>query len=179
MRILGAVLAGGRSSRFGSDKALADLNGRPLIAHAIAALARQADGVIVAGREWDDWVPDRPGPDMGPLGGINAAIHAAAARGYAGVLTYPCDAPWLETDLRAKLASQAEGAYAAEMPVIGYWPSALAPVLDDWLATTATGHSVRAWAAHAGVKPVELGGMLHNVNTPDNLRALREILRGR
>ncbi len=60
MRLLGAVLAGGQSRRFGSDKALALLDGRPLIAHVIAALAAQTEAVIVCGKEWGDWVPDRP-----------------------------------------------------------------------------------------------------------------------
>src|SRR3546814_3555756 len=38
VKTLGAVLAGGRSSRFGSDKALAMLGGRTLLDHAQAAL---------------------------------------------------------------------------------------------------------------------------------------------
>ena len=45
MKLLGAILAGGRSSRFGSDKAFALLNGKPLIDHVIAALAAQTDAV--------------------------------------------------------------------------------------------------------------------------------------
>jgi molybdopterin-guanine dinucleotide biosynthesis protein A len=72
--ILGAVLAGGRSSRFGSDKAMAMLDGRPLIDHAIAAGPHCA-AVVVCGRDHPGHVclADRPAPDMGPLGAINAA----------------------------------------------------------------------------------------------------------
>jgi len=46
------ILAGGRSSRFGSDKALAVLQGRPLIAHVVRTASQVADEVVVAiGRE--------------------------------------------------------------------------------------------------------------------------------
>src|SRR5687768_5356431 len=49
--ILGAVLAGGQSSRFGSDKALAELDGRTLIARAVDALAGWCEYVVAVGRE--------------------------------------------------------------------------------------------------------------------------------
>lgn len=168
VRVLGAVLAGGESRRFGSDKAMALLRGKPLIEHAIAALAAQTDAVIVVGREHDDWVPDRPAPGLGPLGGINAALHAAAARGFAAVLTVPCDAPWLPEDLVARLD---EGGFVAEMPVVGLWPVGLAAGLDAWLAESED-RSVRRWARYAGVPPVAIKQGLPNINTPDDLRTL-------
>ncbi|HMP57293.1 MAG TPA: NTP transferase domain-containing protein, partial [Novosphingobium sp.] len=49
--ILGCVLAGGQSSRFGSDKALAELGGRSLLALAVDALSGWCETVVVAGRE--------------------------------------------------------------------------------------------------------------------------------
>lgn len=171
MRLLGAVLAGGESRRFGSDKALALLDGRPLIEHVVAALAAQVDAVIVCGREWGDWVPDRPAPGLGPLGGINAALHAAVERGYDAVLTAPCDVPVLPADLAARLAAHG-AAFVATMPVIGLWPAALAGELDAWLART-DDRSVRAWGRRAGAVAIALGEELANVNTPDDLEALR------
>ena len=49
--ILGVVLAGGLSTRFGSDKALAEWGGRSLLLHAVDNLAGQCEQVVVAGRE--------------------------------------------------------------------------------------------------------------------------------
>ena len=160
MKLLGAVLAGGRSTRFGSDKALALLDGKPLIEHAIDALAAQVDAVIVCGREYGDWVPDRPEPGLGPLAGINAALHAAAARGYDAVLTCPCDLPALPGDLAERLAG---AAYVADVPVIGRWPALLAEALDAHLAAGGD-RSVRRWAPAVGAVPVEFGP-LPNLNT--------------
>ena len=50
MRILGAVLAGGASARFGSDKAMAQFAGKPLIEHQAVAfrLADMATQIAVA-----------------------------------------------------------------------------------------------------------------------------------
>ena len=167
MRLLGAVLAGGRSTRFGSDKALALLDGKPLIEHAIDALAAQVDAVIVCGREGG--IPDRPAPDLGPLGGINAALHAALAQGFDAVLTCPCDLPLLPPGLAGSLVG---GGYVEAMPVIGLWPAALAPMLDAYLAECED-RSVRGWARAAGVPAVRLSGTLPNLNTPAALAAFR------
>lgn len=171
MRLLGAVLAGGESRRFGSDKAAALLHGKPLIEHAIAALAAQTGAVIVCGREGGDWAPDRPGPGLGPLGGINAAIHAAAARGYDAVLTCGCDVPVLPPGLASRLRDAGPAAFLADMPVIGLWPAALAGALDAHLGITQD-RSVRCWARLAGAVAVTLDTVPPNVNTPQDLARL-------
>lgn len=169
MRVLGAVLAGGRSRRFGSDKAVALLDGRPLIVHAIAALEQRVDAVIVCGRDWGDWVPDRPGPDLGPLGGLNAALHAAAGRGFDAVLSVPCDVVALP------LLPFVGAGYAEEMPVIGLWPVTLAPLLDSRLAANED-RSVRRWARMMGVPAVSIGPLV-NINRREDLRALTPLAR--
>ncbi len=83
-RVEGFVLAGGRSSRFGTDKALAPITGRPLLARAVAAL--KALGLrprVVAsepgpynGFGVDVVSSERPG--LGPAEGLRAAMEASA-----------------------------------------------------------------------------------------------------
>ena len=104
-RVLGAVLAGGRSRRFGSDKAAALLDGRPLLDHVVEALAPQVDAVVVCGRRHASLpsLVDRLGPDLGPLGGLNAALHHAAAHGFELVLTAGCDMPGFRPNVLATL----------------------------------------------------------------------------
>ncbi len=49
MSVTAIVLAGGASRRYGSDKLAADLDGAPVLARTIEAVAPLADGVLVAG----------------------------------------------------------------------------------------------------------------------------------
>ncbi len=171
-RILGAVLAGGRSRRFGSDKALAIYGGTTLIEHAIAALAPQVDAILVCGRSIDGvtCVADRPAPDLGPLGGLNAALCHAAACGFDAVVTIPCDMPLLPADLVARLRREGATSVVAGMPVVGLWPASLAGLLDTLLAEDGD-RSMRGWVARVGALPVAVEGLV-NVNTPADLRGL-------
>ena len=84
------VLAGGASRRFGGDKLLADLDGRPLLHHALDALAAIANPIVVV------LAPDAPEPPIpdalaaavasrairprhqGPLAGVAAGLPALA-----------------------------------------------------------------------------------------------------
>ena len=129
-RVLGAVRVGGASSRFGSDKALADWHGEPLAAHAAAALAPFCAAVIqVGGAD----VPDRPRAGLGPLGGIAGALAHAAAHGFDTVLTIACDMPRVPAGLVEALLYEAP-ACCADAPVLGHWPAALAADLAGKLA---------------------------------------------
>lgn len=145
--ILGAILAGGRSQRFGSDKAAALLGGRALIDHVADALALHVDRLIVCGRAHDSlgFVSDRPAADLGPLGGLNAALDYARTKGFERVVTLPCDTPLIDRELITALLAHGGPAILAECPVIGIWPAQFAPSLDQWLATSGD-RSIRAWA---------------------------------
>lgn len=170
--ILGAVLAGGRASRFGSDKGAALFEGRALIDHALAALGRHCDALVVVGREWRGVasVPDRPAPDFGPLGGLAGALHHALAIGANRVLTLGCDTPLVPDILLADLAARQTPALLNDMPVIGIWPASLSPLLDDFVVTDPR-RSVRGWAARCGAVALA-APPLPNINTPADLDRL-------
>ena len=166
--VMGAVIAGGKSTRFGSDKAVAAYQGRQLIDHAIASLADQTAEVVICGREHDGLrsIADQPAPGMGPLGGIAAALIEARARGYAAVLTAPCDAINLPDDL-LKLFFPFP-AYAESLPVIGLWPvSAAADALA--ILESEDIHSVKAFARRISAQPVQLPIEPANINTAADL----------
>ncbi|UUL81709.1 molybdenum cofactor guanylyltransferase [Sphingomonas qomolangmaensis] len=165
MRLLGAVLAGGLSRRFGSDKAEALLDGERLIDRVVAALTPQVDAVILCGRA--PGLPDRPVGGLGPLAGLNAALHHARAHGFDAVLSVPCDAPYLPHDLRAILGDGP--AFIADQPVIGIWPAALADRLDVHLR--GDDRSLRRWGRATGAS-ARNAPPIANINTPADLSAL-------
>ena len=172
-RLLGAVLAGGHSRRFGSDKALALLNGKPLLEHAAEAIGGYADSVVLCGRHYPDFLslPDRPEPDMGPLGGLNAALHRAQAEGYDAVLSVACDMPILPDSVARQLIG--EGAAVAKgQHLLGYWPTSLADLLDRHLAES-DDRSVRGWLMRIQPRLVQTPE-LPNINRPEDLRRLEE-----
>ncbi len=177
--VLGVVLAGGQSRRFGSDKALAELGGRTLIDRAVAQLAHQCDAVVVAGRDAAPamTVPDRPHAGMGPLGGLCGALHHAAARGFDAVLSVPVDGFDLPGDLLGELSPGP--AHCAAAPVIGLWPVAARDALDGLLATgEARAHSMRAFAALVGARAISLSKLPFNINTPADLAAAKGLHHG-
>jgi molybdopterin-guanine dinucleotide biosynthesis protein A len=167
--ILGVVLAGGRSSRFGSNKANAILDGRALIEHARSALAPYVDRTLLVGGERGD-IPDLPHPDMGPLGGIAGALDYAADHGFASVITIACDMPRLPGGLLAALAARV-ASYCPEAPVLGHWPTAVGAQLLAHIEAF-PGWSVRRWAQTIDAWPISSEQPIPNVNTPADLAAL-------
>jgi molybdenum cofactor guanylyltransferase len=169
-RLLGAVLAGGRATRFGGDKGAALLDGVALIDHAAQSLSPYVEEIVVCGRHWPGYarVDDRPSGGLGPLAGINAALHAAA--GYDAVVTIGGDMPQVPTALLDALTAGGSR-WCVEAPIVGCWEVALAPLLDAHLAH-GVDHSVRRWASLAGATRVAWGAPIVNVNTPAELAAL-------
>jgi molybdopterin-guanine dinucleotide biosynthesis protein A len=171
MKTLGAVLAGGLSSRFGSDKALAIWAGRSLLDHALAALRPHCDALVVVGRHSDDIAsaPDWPRPEMGPLGGIAGALHHAAAVGYDQLLTISVDCVRLPGDLRALL--EPAPSCLESQPVIGLWPVASFPLLQARL-NVGQDLSVRRFAREIGARSVQSDFRPPNINHVEDLDRL-------
>jgi molybdenum cofactor guanylyltransferase len=92
----GYVLAGGRSSRMGRDKALLELAGKPLVRHAVKKLRRVCMDVRVLSDnpELAAYAPIVPDihPDCGPIGGIEAALGHSI---FEWNLFLPVDMPFL------------------------------------------------------------------------------------
>jgi molybdopterin-guanine dinucleotide biosynthesis protein A len=172
--VLGAVLAGGESRRFGSDKLTARLGERTLLDHAIAWLTARTDAVVVCGRDTAGitGLADLPAPGLGPLGGLAAALHHAHRHGHATVLTIPGDTPDLPEDLAERLAEIGAPAFVRGCPVIGLWPSSCATNLIERLARDED-RSMRGWARTIDARALTLADPIPNVNFPDDLAALR------
>jgi molybdopterin-guanine dinucleotide biosynthesis protein A len=102
LTVSGIVLAGGQSSRLGTDKSFINVNGQSLIEHVVAKLTRLSDDVIIVTNSPDEYdhletrlVGDIY-PGKGALGGIYSGLRAAAN---AYSLVVACDMPFLDLNL--------------------------------------------------------------------------------
>ena len=146
------VLAGGRSSRFGQEKALANLNGLPFIAHVADVLASGCERVAINAREGSlaagfadglalPCLHDAPGDPDGPLAGVKAGLIWAAAEGAAFLATAPCDTPFLPHDLVGKLLHAGDGRPAMARtsdglhPLCALWPVGVLANLEAALSS--------------------------------------------
>src|SRR5262245_20662240 len=115
--VAGLVLAGGRSSRFGVNKALALLDGETLAAR-MARLRRAHCGHVAlsAGEALPGLdlpvLADPPEVPAGPLAGVLAGLRWAASLGAEWLVTAPCDTPLLPGDFPVQLVEAAETASA-------------------------------------------------------------------
>jgi molybdopterin-guanine dinucleotide biosynthesis protein A len=168
--ILGVVLAGGQATRFGSDKALAELGGRTLLSRAFDALTGHCELVVIAGRERGPGrcIPDWPHAGMGPLAGIAAGLHLAQDEDYETVLTCGVDSVNLPDNL-LELLSPAP-AYLADQPVVGHWPAGAASEIERILEGTGR-HSMLAFAEAIGARGVKTAAVSANINTSADLTA--------
>ena len=169
--ILGVVLAGGNSSRFGSDKAMAELGGRTLLSRAVDSLSGWCEYVVIAGRETGPapCIPDWPHPGMGPLAGIAAGLHHARDTDFTSVMTCGVDSAELPENL-LELLSPAP-AYLESQPVIGHWGNDATSYVDAILQSEGR-HSMLAFAAAINARGVKLASKPANINTPADLAAV-------
>jgi len=109
MDAAGYVLAGGRSSRMGTEKALVQFAGEPLLVHALRILRNAGLSASIAGAHsplegFAPVVPDSE-PDRGPLGGICDALDATKTR---WAVFLPVDLPLLPASLVTYLLEEAQ-----------------------------------------------------------------------
>ena len=199
MNIVGVLLAGGLARRMGGgDKPLRLIAGRPLLDRVIERLRPQVSALVLnangdparfAGYGLPvvaDSIPDFAGPLAGVLAGLDwAAAHRPDCP---MVLSAATDAPFLPTDLVARMADaleteKADMACAASggqaHPVIGLWPLRLREDLRRALADEGV-RKVDAWTAHYRLaivpfadKPVD---PFFNANRPRDLDEAARLL---
>ncbi|MDP3658727.1 molybdenum cofactor guanylyltransferase [Phenylobacterium sp.] len=137
--IFGLILAGGRSRRFGSDKALATLGGVTLLARAHARLTQVCDVVAVSASDTSSVaataralgspvLPDPRGSPRGPLSGVLAGLEWAQGKGGGQLITLPCDAPLAPIDLESRLLDAIGDAPAS----VARTPDGMQPLCAVW-----------------------------------------------
>jgi molybdopterin-guanine dinucleotide biosynthesis protein A len=141
-RPIGIVLAGGASSRFGSDKVAAVFDGRPLVHHALGRVADVADRIVLV------LAPDADAPPLpsdlarridiahdvalhrGPLAGLAAALDAIPDDA-SSALVVGADMPRLDPAVLALLTAALRQHPAAGAAILESDPPATLPMAID------------------------------------------------
>lgn len=185
------ILAGGRSSRFGSDKARALLDGQPLLGQVAALCGQVCRPVLAVGRragEYEDLGLETIGdlrPGGGPLAGLEAALEHAARQGASWLLALGCDQLGLQAAwLRGLLAAAAPGliavAFRAErwQPLPALYHRDALPVVRALLAgAVPQGRTVAAPRTGTALWRVLAQGPSAALALPDGWAGLRDLNR--
>ncbi len=169
--LTGVVLVGGASSRFGSPKALAQLDGETFVDRARRILGEACDEVLVVGKAGElpfDVIDD--GSDVrAPIAGVVAGLRAAAND---VVVFLPVDCPRVTPDVVRALGNACRDAAVPQTgPLPGAWAKSALPVLEHRLANGPFA-LYRAYedldVAHVEIDPQ----LLADVDTPTELENL-------
>ncbi|MFL5961754.1 MAG: molybdenum cofactor guanylyltransferase [Gaiellaceae bacterium] len=130
----GVVLVGGASTRFGSPKALAKIDGETFVDRARRILAEACAEVLVVGKagELPFEVIDDSSDVRAPIAGVVAGLRAAAND---VVVFLPVDCPRVTPDVVRALGDACRDAAVPQTgPLPGAWAKSALPVLERRLA---------------------------------------------
>lgn len=203
-RVVGVLLAGGKSSRMGGgDKCLRELGGRQILARIIERLDPQVTEIVINANgdpsRFDSFhlpvVADDITGFQGPLAGVHAGLQwVKKNRPDADyIVTVATDTPFFPENLVRKLLSARDKGSSFRIaqsdkgthPVIGLWPIGLAEALEQSLRRGE--RKVTTWTEDHGAQPVffsqvEVGGRrvdpFFNINAPNDLTEAEGLLSG-
>ena len=182
------VLAGGKSSRMGQDKALMKINGKAMMQYVIDNLSQAFGEVFISGNRLDYPVSMKVIKDVneqkGPMGGIRSALA------YCGqdIFVCSCDMPFVSPELiRNMLQRKEEGKisiahYSGKIyPVLGIYPFS---ILTDLKKTIENGNLrmtsfLEQQNAHYIDFEDSFEHQLLNINTPENFKTAEKIIKSK
>jgi molybdopterin-guanine dinucleotide biosynthesis protein A len=195
-----AVMAGGKSSRMGSDKSFVRLLNKPLIEHVLERVSGlgQNETLLITNRPADYTHLGLPMygdvlPDKGSLGGIYTAIHYSSNE---YTLVIACDMPLVNPALLRHMLSllgEREDSYDVVVPRVDGYPEGLHAVYSKACLSP-----IRGRLEQGALKVIGFYGAVHvryldepdyaridpkgrsflNINTPDEIRWAEAILNG-
>ncbi len=111
--VLGVILAGGKSSRFGSNKSLSKLANNKLIEHVINKIDSYFPKILIVSNDSNlkienkkiKIIKDCIEGYLGPLAGVLSAIKYANSykNKYKWIITFPCDTPFFNRIIIKKM----------------------------------------------------------------------------
>ncbi|MDD4168672.1 MAG: molybdenum cofactor guanylyltransferase [Desulfotomaculaceae bacterium] len=188
----GVILAGGKSSRMGANKALINIGKKGMIERVASELEKVCAEVLVSGGDEKNGkqlglkvVPDMI-PGRGPLSGIHASLHVAE---YDICLVAACDMPFIRAELASLMLQEVKGYDAAVprhgiylQPLFAVYCKSCLPALEGYLNSGGIAVAKSLPLLRVNYVSEEKVGLLtdvetvfFNVNTPEDLTKARKM----
>ena len=193
--ILGVVLAGGKSKRFGDDKTTAKLGNKSLLDHTIEKIEKKFDEIlIISNNEKHTSIKknvfstkDLIEGHLGPLVGVLSAMEwiKKNKKNYNWIATFPCDTPFFDENLVDKIMNCPKNSSKKlfflksgnrRHNIFGLWSLELKDIL---LEDINKGHrKVEEWANKVGSEIIEINDEndynFLNINTKEDLETAKK-----
>ncbi len=194
--ILGTVLAGGKSQRFGEDKSQVKLDGKILIDYILSEIIDEFHEVLVVSNNPINFKESEKislindfKKDLGPLGGVLTAMKWVKNnnKNYQWISTFPVDTPFFKNQILKdflKKINMEEGklffikSNNTRHNIFGLWSMDLMDKLEEDLDKGE--RKVEVWANNIGVKNINMKfenkDPFFNINTKEDLKKAIENL---
>ena len=192
--ILGVVLAGGKSKRFGEDKSNVKLGGKTLLEHTLNKITSKFKSIIIVSNSINlknhIVIKDCIGGQLGPLVGVLSAMKWIKKNNYSfkWIATFPCDTPFFSNSLIDKFIESSKSndtpLYFAKSEnqrhnIFGLWSINLMKTLENDIIKNKY-RKVEEWANKIGIKTINIDSkeidLFFNINTKLDLAEAEKIL---
>ena len=194
--VLGVVLAGGKSQRFGEDKSQVKLGDKILIDYILSEIIDEFNEVLIVSNNSINFKKSKKisliqdfKKDLGPLGGVLTAMKWVKDnnKDYQWISTFPVDTPFFKNQILKNFLqniNQEEDklffikSNNTRHNIFGIWSIDLIDKLEEDLIRGE--RKVEFWANSVGVKNIEMEfdnkDPFFNINTKEDLKKAIEIL---
>ena len=195
--ILGIILAGGKSSRFGEDKSIAKLGDKTLLDHTINKIEKEFAEILVISNNKEfnfknnkiHVVEDCIEGQLGPLVGILSAMKWVIKnkKNYKWIASFPCDTPFFDIKLISELKIKVKetskkliflNSNKKRHNIFGLWSMDLIEILEKDIKNSF--RKVELWADKIGYENININeekfDRFLNINTKKDLEKAKENL---
>jgi len=196
--ILGVVLAGGRSKRFGEDKSQVRLNNKRLIDYILSEILTEFNEVLIISNNKIDFMSsskitkiEDDEKDLGPLGGVLTAMRwiNKNKKKYQWISTFPSDTPFFNKKILSDFYENINTkngklffikSNQTRHNIFGLWSLELLDQLEQDLIIKGE-RKVEFWANKNGVQTVDMkftkNDPFFNINTKEDLEQAKKIIK--
>jgi molybdopterin-guanine dinucleotide biosynthesis protein A len=196
--ILGVVLAGGKSKRFGEDKSQVRLNNKRLIDYILSEILTEFNEVLIISNNKIDFMTsskitkiEDDEKDLGPLGGVLTAMRwiNKNKKKYQWISTFPSDTPFFNKKILSDFYENINTkngklffikSNQTRHNIFGLWSLELLDQLEKDLIIKGE-RNVELWANKNGVQTVDMtftkNDPFFNINTKEDLEHAKKIIK--